>query len=54
MGEVLTPPIQQATAPAHGRIQSLFSADGDLDHDLLAIALLKALGPEKLSAVAHG
>ncbi len=44
MGEVMTPKLQQAGA---GRIQSLFSADGDVDRELLGVSLLRALGPER-------
>ncbi|MBS3936744.1 MAG: hypothetical protein KGZ43_11280, partial [Sulfuritalea sp.] len=47
MGEVLTPAIV-AAAGQRGRIQHLFSADGDVDEELLSLALLKALGPERL------
>jgi len=45
MGEVLTPRLQQAAGGSLGRIQSLFSADGDIDEELLAQALLRARGP---------
>ncbi len=45
MGEVLTPRLQQVAGATHGRIQSLFSADGEIDEELLALALLKAWGP---------
>jgi activator of 2-hydroxyglutaryl-CoA dehydratase/predicted nucleotide-binding protein (sugar kinase/HSP70/actin superfamily) len=45
MGSVLTPRIQQVAGAADGRIQSLFSADGDIDEELLALAVLKARGP---------
>jgi activator of 2-hydroxyglutaryl-CoA dehydratase/predicted nucleotide-binding protein (sugar kinase/HSP70/actin superfamily) len=48
MGEVLTPRILQAAGDVPGRIQSLFSADGDVSDELLEVALLKALGPERL------
>ncbi len=44
MGEVMTPKLQEAGA---GRIQSLFSADGDIDEELLSLSLLRALGPER-------
>lgn len=46
MGEVLTPAIT-AAAPARGRVQHLFSADGEVDGELVQLALLKALGPER-------
>jgi hypothetical protein len=41
MGEVLTPAILRAAGGAGGRIQSLFSADGGIDDELLEVALLK-------------
>jgi hypothetical protein len=45
MGELFTPAIEQAAG--RGRVQHLFSAEGDLDEELLALAMLKALGPER-------
>lgn len=45
MGELFTPAIEAAAG--RGRVQHLFSADGDLDQELLALAMLKALGPER-------
>jgi activator of 2-hydroxyglutaryl-CoA dehydratase/predicted nucleotide-binding protein (sugar kinase/HSP70/actin superfamily) len=45
MGEVLTPRILSAEG-VKGRIQPLFSAEGDVNEDLLNLVLLKALGPE--------
>jgi hypothetical protein len=53
MGEVLTPRLQQV-AGAAGRIQSLFSPDGEIDEELLAIALLKARGSRTGSPQANG
>ena len=50
MGEVLTPKLQMAGA---GRIQSLFSADGDVDEDLLGLAILRAVGPARFAAGEH-
>ena len=47
MGEVLTPSIMQAKDIKSGRIQNLFSADGDIDEELLTMAVLKATGPER-------
>jgi len=46
MGEALTPAIARAAGPRRGRIQHLFSADGDVNEELLTLALLKAMGPE--------
>jgi activator of 2-hydroxyglutaryl-CoA dehydratase/predicted nucleotide-binding protein (sugar kinase/HSP70/actin superfamily) len=44
MGEVMTPRVLRSAG--RGRIQTLFSADGDVDAEILSIALLKALGPD--------
>jgi activator of 2-hydroxyglutaryl-CoA dehydratase/predicted nucleotide-binding protein (sugar kinase/HSP70/actin superfamily) len=48
MGEVITPAIYQAFPEAEGKIQPLFSQQGDVDHEKLEQALLQALGPERL------
>ena len=53
MGEVLSPVIA-AGAGGKGRIQHLFSADGEVDEELLTLALLKALGPERYYRPASG
>ncbi len=45
MGEVLSPAIMAAAG--RGRVQHLFSADGHVDAELLQLALLKAMGPER-------
>jgi activator of 2-hydroxyglutaryl-CoA dehydratase/predicted nucleotide-binding protein (sugar kinase/HSP70/actin superfamily) len=45
MGEALTPAIQKQSGTA-GRIQHLFSADGEINEELLTLALLKTMGPE--------
>ena len=47
MGEVLTPRIMQAAGVKSGRIQNLFSADGDVNEELLTLVVLKAMGPER-------
>ena len=47
MGEVLTPSIMQAADIKSGRIQNLFSTDGDVNQELLTMAVLKAMGPER-------
>jgi len=48
MGEVLTPAIVHAAgSDRHGRVQHLFSADGEIDEELLMLALLKTMGPEQ-------
>ena len=54
MGEALTPAIAAAAKGAQGRIQHLFSADGEVDAELLALALLKTLGPEPGNQPAAG
>lgn len=46
MGELYTPAIEQAAG--RGRVQHLFSSEGDLDEELLALAMLKALGPQRM------
>lgn len=47
MGEVLTPSIMHGKGIESGRIQNLFSADGDVNQELLTMAALKAMGPER-------
>ena len=47
MGEALTPAITHAAGNKRGRVQHLFSADGDVNQELLTLALLKAMGPER-------
>ncbi|UCH18344.1 MAG: hypothetical protein JSW36_04765 [Burkholderiales bacterium] len=46
MGEALTPAITHAADGQRGRVQHLFSADGDVDQELLTLALLKVMGPD--------
>ncbi|TAN51214.1 MAG: hypothetical protein EPN21_07220 [Methylococcaceae bacterium] len=46
MGEVISPGIARAAPEASGRIHHLFSQQGDVDDELLALALLKTVGPE--------
>ncbi len=53
MGEVLTPAIVHAAGAGHGRVQHLLSADGDVNEELLTVALLKAMGPERYYAAAR-
>jgi hypothetical protein len=48
MGEVLTPRILDAAG--RGRIQSLFSPDGEVDEELLALSVLRVIGPERAAA----
>jgi len=47
MGEALTPAITHAAGEKVGRVQHLFSADGDVNEELLTLALLKSMGPER-------
>ena len=47
MGEMLTTRILQAAGDLRGCIQSLFSFDGDINDELLELALLKPMGPER-------
>ena len=47
MGEALTPAITRAAGENAGRVQHLFSADGEVNEELLTLALLKAMGPER-------
>ena len=54
MGDVLTPSLIQTAGLSPGRIQSLFSADGDLDEELLALALLRARGPGRAAGDGRG
>ena len=47
-GQVLSQRLRQLAGDVHeGRIQHLFSADGEIDAQALLMALLKRLGPEK-------
>ena len=48
MGEVITPAIYKAFPGYKGKIQPLFSQQGDVDLDKLEQALLQVLGPERL------
>jgi predicted nucleotide-binding protein (sugar kinase/HSP70/actin superfamily) len=45
MGEAITPGINAAAPGAAGKIQHLFSQQGDVDRELIALALLKTIGP---------
>ena len=47
MGEVLTPSIMHADGVESGRIQTLLSAEGDVDEEALSLAVLKAMGPQR-------
>ena len=45
MGEAITPGIYTSAKKAKGKIQHLFSQQGDVDSQLLQLALLKTIGP---------
>jgi hypothetical protein len=47
MGEAITPGIYTAAPQAEGKIQHLFSQQGDIDDELIELALLKTIGPER-------
>ncbi len=47
MGEVLTPCLQHADGVGSGRVQTLLSAEGDVDEEALTLAVLKATGPRR-------
>ncbi|WP_428738586.1 BadF/BadG/BcrA/BcrD ATPase family protein [Sulfurimonas sp.] len=45
MGEAITPGINNAAKNARGKVQHLFSQQGDVDEELMQSALLKTIGP---------
>ncbi|MEW8014945.1 MAG: BadF/BadG/BcrA/BcrD ATPase family protein [Candidatus Sedimenticola endophacoides] len=47
MGEMLTPKIAQLAKEKPGRIQNLFSTEGEINEELLTLAVLKTIGPER-------
>ncbi len=47
MGEAITPGIYDAVKESQGKIQHLFSQQGDIDEELIQLALLKTIGPER-------
>ncbi len=47
MGEILTPKILETAGNSDGRIQYLFSTDGEINEELLFMAFLKKMGPER-------
>ena len=47
MGDVLTTRIMHADGVKTGRIQTLLSAEGDVDDEALTLAVLKATGPNR-------
>ncbi len=48
MGEVITPALYQVAPGFKGKIQPLFSQQGDIDEEKLGQAILQALGPDRL------
>ena len=50
MGEMLTPQILEYSNCKGARIQYLFSLNGEIDQELLKLALLKTRGPEMFYA----
>lgn len=46
MSQMLSPMILKSTWKKNARIQNLFSLDGGVDDELLAMSLLKSLGPK--------
>ena len=47
MGEMLGPRLLQSKRRGNGRIQHLFSAAGEVNEDLLTLAVLKTVGPDR-------
>lgn len=47
MGEAITPGIHAAVPSSKGKIQHLFSQQGDIDDELIQLSLLKTIGPER-------
>jgi activator of 2-hydroxyglutaryl-CoA dehydratase/predicted nucleotide-binding protein (sugar kinase/HSP70/actin superfamily) len=47
MGEAITPGIHAAVPESKGKIQHLFSQQGDIDDELIQLSLLKTIGPER-------
>ncbi len=48
MSQVFTPKLRQVGC-GEGHVQHLFSADGEVNEELLSLALLKSMGPEVLA-----
>ncbi len=53
MGEAITPGIYDAVPESRGKIQHLFSQQGDIDEELIQLALLKTIGPERYYRMAE-
>jgi activator of 2-hydroxyglutaryl-CoA dehydratase/predicted nucleotide-binding protein (sugar kinase/HSP70/actin superfamily) len=47
MSEMMTRRLLHADGVESGRIQNLFSADGELNEEVLTMAVLKAMGPQR-------
>lgn len=53
MGQVISPHLRQVAGAQHkGGVQHLFSADGEVNGEILSMAVLKSLGPEQF--LVHG
>ena len=55
MAAAMSPRFCSAVPDARGRIQHLFSADGEVADEILAVAVLKSIGPRRISPdrIAH-
>ncbi len=47
MGQLLTPKIVSESKNPRARVQHLFSMDGEVDEEIIQLAMLKILGPEQ-------
>lgn len=47
MGEMLSPRLLRSKRSQNGRIQHLFSAAGEVNDNLLTLAVLKTIGPDR-------
>ena len=54
MGEMLSPKIMDLVNNKDARIQHLFTAEGEINEELLRLSLLKLLGPERFFSSAFG
>jgi predicted nucleotide-binding protein (sugar kinase/HSP70/actin superfamily) len=48
MGETISNALRQAAPHAKGKVEPLFSQQGDVDESAIELALLRALGPARL------
>jgi activator of 2-hydroxyglutaryl-CoA dehydratase/predicted nucleotide-binding protein (sugar kinase/HSP70/actin superfamily) len=54
MGEMLGTKIMELVSNKNARIQHLFTAEGEINEELLRLSLLRLLGPEKFYQGPHG